>query len=60
MEFRVKALGEKEEFVRGNLFSPILFVIVVDLLECIINKATPLGIFSTPIDNSSSPDFLVI
>lgn len=45
---------------KGDPLSPLLFVIVVDHLQCIINKAAILGILSALIDNSNSPDFPVI
>lgn len=36
---------------QGDLLSPLLFVLTVDLLQSIINKAKDLGLLKLPIVN---------
>jgi hypothetical protein len=40
---------------QGDPLSPLLFVIVVDLLQCIINKAANMGVFSAPLERANFP-----
>lgn len=41
-------------------FSPLLFVLVADLLQCIINNAHDQGLLSSPIPSAASEDFPVV
>lgn len=45
---------------QGDPLSPLLFVVVADLLQCFINKAADMGILSAPLENISPSDFSVI
>jgi len=45
---------------QGDPLSLLLFVIAVDLLQCIINKAANMGILSAPLDGVTHSDFPVI
>ncbi|KAG8080917.1 hypothetical protein GUJ93_ZPchr0007g5624 [Zizania palustris] len=45
---------------QGDLLSPLLFVIVADLLQHITNQATRLGFIKAPICHPASNDFPII
>lgn len=45
---------------QGDLLSPLLFVLVADLLQSILNKAKNLNLLNLPIPIRSSTDFLII
>jgi hypothetical protein len=40
--------------------SPLLFVLVAELLKCIINKAHQIGLIQMPIPPRGNPDFPII
>jgi hypothetical protein len=45
---------------QGDPLSPLLFVLAVNLLQCIINKAKDLGLLSLPISLLYSKDFPIL
>jgi hypothetical protein len=55
--------GDFSVYERGRQvdpLSPLLFVIAVDLLQCIINNAANMGILSAPFKGTTRSDFPVI
>jgi hypothetical protein len=54
--FQCKRGGVKQ----GGPLSPLLFVLAVELLKHIINRASHLGLFQHPLDLSHTSDFPVI
>jgi hypothetical protein len=55
-----KNLVCKRDVRQGDPMSPSLFVMVVDLLQCIINKAHELGLLQLPIPSNDRVGFPVI
>lgn len=45
---------------QGDPLSPLLFVLVADLLQSIVNKACEGGILRLPLPNNCGPDFPII
>lgn len=45
---------------QGDTLSPLLFVLAIDLLQSIINKAKELGLLELPIPLQSSNDFPIL
>jgi hypothetical protein len=57
-------LGKSFRCKRGvrqwDPLSPLLFIITADLLQCFINKAANMGVFSAPLERDNIPDFSII
>jgi hypothetical protein len=45
---------------QGDPMSPLLFVLAVELLQCIVNMACQQGLFQMPIPSSGNSGFPVI
>ena len=55
-----KQFSRKRGDQTGDPLSPLLFVLAVDLLQDIVNKATNLGILSKPILDRYTQDFPIV
>jgi hypothetical protein len=45
---------------QGDLLSPLLFVLTVDLLQSIVNKAKDMGLLRLPLNVGYCTDFQII
>jgi hypothetical protein len=57
MEFHEKNINYQRGVRQGDHLSLFLFVLTVDLLQCIINRAHQQGHFQLPIPSRDGADF---
>jgi hypothetical protein len=55
-----KEIHHRRGVRQGDPLSPLLFVLVADLLQCIINKAHSLNLLNLPILSRDGSGFLII
>jgi hypothetical protein len=55
-----KNLQQKRGVKQGDPLSPLLFVLIADLLQCIINKAHQLGLLQLPLPPRDGAGFPII
>jgi hypothetical protein len=60
MAYQAKSFTAEEELGRGDTLSPLLFVLVADLLQSILNKAKDLNLLKLPLPLRHTSDFPII
>jgi hypothetical protein len=60
MAFQANLSNVREGVRHGDLLSPLLFVLAVDLLQSVINNAASIGVLKHPLGDNFGGDYPII